>query len=83
MVSRSRKDSTDLVLNSFFNFCLVSVIFSVNFSTACPKKIHKFIIIYLCSENRKITKFCVICQTEIRVAEGGMKWSTETRAFYL
>ena len=26
-----------------------------------PKKVHKFKIIYLCSENRQITKYCVIC----------------------
>ena len=24
--------------------------------TGCPKKVHKFKIIYLCSENRQITK---------------------------
>ena len=31
------------------------------FNTGCAKKVHKFKIIYLCSENRQITNFCVIC----------------------
>ena len=28
-----------------------------------PKKVHKFKIIYLCSENQQITKLCFIYQT--------------------
>ena len=31
--------------------------------TGCPKKVHKFKIIYLCSENRQITKLCFIYKT--------------------
>ena len=43
--------------------------FEVNSSndTGCPKKVHKFKIIYLCSENPQITKLCVICQTRLQL----------------
>ena len=30
-------------------------------ATGRPKKVHKFKIMYLCSDNRQITNFCVIC----------------------
>ena len=36
--------------------CLLTEILPV-----VPKKVHKFQIIYLCSENRQIAKFYVIC----------------------
>ena len=29
-----------------------------------PKEVHTFKIVYLCPENRQITKLCLICQTK-------------------
>ena len=40
-----------------FRFCILN--FDTHLYTVCHKKVHKFKIIYLCSENRKITKYCV------------------------
>ena len=34
---------------------------AVTLTAECPKKVHKFKIIYLYSGNRQITNFCVIC----------------------
>ena len=33
----------------------------INKYTGCPKKIRKFKIICLCSENRQVTKLCALC----------------------
>ena len=50
------KNNAPFVRKYLVNF-YINVIRS---NTGCPKKVHKFKIIYLCSENRQITKLCLI-----------------------
>ena len=47
-----RNKATKLLLTEFVGQCR---------NIRCPKKVHKFKITYFCSENRQITKLCVIC----------------------